>query len=88
MTKLKTELSRAEVTDMLRLYNCLNDTLTEAGEGFDVTLSQLRHLQHMSWNLAQMFDFRPQMDDNGHPVQWKDRVLPDDDRAWYMEGID
>ena len=84
-TKLYTELTKEEAETILSLYNCLDDALTDAGEGFDISLSQLRMLQNYMWRLRDTFKFRPQSNEEGNPAHWKPYVLPDDERAWYYD---
>ena len=86
-TELYEELTRDEVLTILSLYNCLDDALGDAGESFDISISQLRMLQNFMWRLRDTFKFRPQADDEGNrPAHWKPYVLKDDPRAWYYKG--
>ena len=32
-----------------------------------------------------MFDFRPQLGEDGNPKHWLPKVMPDADNAWYYE---
>ena len=87
--KLKTKLTREEVTELLKLYNVLDHLTTEAGEVFDVDLSTLRDVQHWNYRMKEIFKFAPQADEEGdRPVQWKQYVLPYDDRAWFYTPKD
>ena len=82
--KLKTKLTREEVTELLKLYNVLDHLTDQAGELFDVDLSTLRDVQHLNYRMKKIFNFAPQADEEGdRPVHWKQYVLPDDDRAWF-----
>ena len=93
MTKAKAKnkienvmISRSDLEDLLALYNCLDDTLGDAGEGFDLCMSQLRDLQAHMWKLKGRYNFRPQSNEEDNPSHWKQYVLPDDDRAWFYKG--
>jgi hypothetical protein len=87
MTKLKTKLTRAEVQKLCDLYNAMDTILDNAGESFDVSLSELHSLRDEAWKLRGMFEFRPQRDENpDRPAHWLPQVLPDDDRAWYYNA--
>lgn len=87
--KLKTKLTREEVTELLKLYNVLDQLTTEAGEVFDVNLSILRDVQHWNYRMKEIFNFAPQADEESdRPVHWKQYVLPDDDRAWFYTPKD
>ena len=80
-------VSRSDLEDLLALYNCLDDALGDAGEGFDLCLSQLRDLQGHMWKLKGRYNFRPQSNEEGNnPAHWKPCVLPDDERAWFYKG--
>lgn len=81
-------ISRSDLEDLLALFNCLDDALGDAGEGFDLSLSQLRDLQAQMWKLKGRYRFTPQSNDEGNPCYWKPYVLPDDDRAWHYERPD
>ena len=85
MTKLKTKLTRDEVQKLCDLYNAMDSILDDAGETFDVSLSDLHSLRDEAWKLRGMFEFKPQRDEDrpDMPMHWKPSVLPDDDRAWY-----
>ena len=81
--KVKTELSREEVVELLGLYHVIDEICTDFGEMFDTDLGKVRRLQDMSYTLKNLFDFRPRTDDEGKPNHWRPYVMPDDDRAWY-----
>ena len=78
-------LTREEVQQLCDLYNHIDNMLDDAGETLDIQLSELRQLREKSWELRQLFEFKPQRDvDNpDRPMPWKPSVLPDDKRAWY-----
>lgn len=84
-TKLYEELTREDVQQLCDLYNHIDNMLDDAGETLDIKLSDLLQLREKSWELRQMFDFKPQRDkdnpDRSSP--WEPCVLKDDDRAWY-----
>ena len=88
MTKLKTKLTRNEVQKLCDLYNAMDSILDNAGETFDVSLSDLHSLRDEAWKLRDMFDFRSQKhdEDPNRPAHWMPQVLPDDDRAWYYNA--
>jgi len=88
MTKLKTKLTRNEVQKLCDLYNAMDSILDDAGETFDVSLSDLHSLRDEAWKLRGMFDFRSQKhdEDPDRPAHWMPQVLPDDDRAWYYNA--
>ena len=87
--ELKTELTREEVTKLLKLYNVLEHLTDQAGEVFDVDLSTLRDVQHWNYRMKEIFNFAPQADEQGdRPVHWKPYVLADDDRAWFYTPKD
>jgi len=89
MTKLKTKLTRAEVQKLCDLYNAMDSILNDAGETFDMSLSDLHCMRDKAWELRGMFDFRSQKDENpDRPAHWLPQVLPDDDRAWYYNADD
>jgi len=81
--KLKTELTREEVTELLNAYNSMDAICTDFREMFDTDLGKVRKLEDMSTKLKDMFDFRPVTDSEGHPNHWRPYVMPDDERAWY-----
>lgn len=81
--KVKTELTRDEIVELLNLYQVMDDILQDASEIFDIDLSKLRRLRDSHHTLKQMFDFRPRTDNEGSPNHWRPYVMPDDDRAWY-----
>lgn len=81
--KVKTELTREEVVELLGLYHVIDEIVHDFGEMFDTDLGKVRRLQDMSYTLKNMFDFRPITDSEGSPNHWRPYVMPDDDRAWY-----
>jgi len=81
--KLKTELSRDEIVELLNLYQVMEDILEDASEIFDIDLSKLRKLRDSSHVLKDMFDFRPRTGEDGNPNHWQNYVMPDDNRAWH-----
>ena len=81
--KVKTELTREEVVELLGLYHVIDEICTDFGEMFDTDLGKVRRLQDMSYTLKNMFDFRPITDSEGSPNHWRPYVMPDDDRAWF-----
>lgn len=83
--KLKTELTRDEVQEILEVYRSIDAICTDFREMFDTDISKLRKLEDMSITLKNMFDFRPPKDSEGDPNHWRPYVLPDDDRAWYSK---
>tara|TARA_R110000823_G_scaffold264491_2_gene384635 strand:- start:713 stop:979 length:267 start_codon:yes stop_codon:yes gene_type:complete len=83
--EIKTELTRVEVEKLLEIFNSINSMVDDTVEMMDVRLSQLSDLQDKAYTLAHMFNFRPPMDEDGNPVSYKPKVLPDDDNAWFYE---
>ena len=83
--KLKTELTRDEVQEILEAYRVMDAICTDFREMFDTDLSKVRRLEDVSTKLKDMFDFRPPTDSEGDPNHWRPYVLPDDDRAWYSK---
>lgn len=81
--KLKTELTREEVQELLEVYRSMDAICTDFREMFDTDLGKVRKLEDVSTKLKDMFDFRPPTDSEGDPNHWRPYVLPDDDRAWY-----
>lgn len=81
--KVKTELTREEVVELLGLYHVIDEICTDFAEMFDTDLGKVRRLQDMSYTLKNMFDFRPITDSEGSPNHWRPYVMPDDDRAWF-----
>ena len=81
--KVKTELTREEVIELLGLYHIIDEIVHDFGEMFDTDLGKVRRLQDMSYTLKNMFDFRPITDSEGSPNHWRPYVMPDDDRAWF-----
>ena len=81
--KVKTELTREEVVELLGLYHVIDEIVHDFGEMFDTDLGKVRRLQDMSYTLKNMFDFRPITDSEGSPNHWRPYVMPDDDRAWF-----
>lgn len=86
--KLKTELTRDEVQEILEVYRSIDAICTDFREMFDTDISKIRKLEEMSYTLKNMFDFRPPTDSEGDPILWRPYVLPDDDRAWYSKKED
>jgi len=78
-------LTREEVQQLCDLYNHIDTMLDNAGEIFDLQLSDLLQLREKNWELCNMFEFKAQRDTEkpNSPSHWKPSVLPDDDRAWY-----
>ena len=83
--KLKTELTRDEVQELLEVYRSIDAICTDFREMFDTDISKVRKLEEMSYTLKNMFDFRPITDSEGDPNHWRPYVMPDDDRAWYSK---
>ena len=83
--KLKTKLTRDEVTQLLNLYNKLDSSLDNIVECLDVDLSTLRDLRKLAYDLRELFNFRSSINEEGHPSHWLPSVLPDADNAWYYE---
>ena len=81
--KLKTEVTRDEILKLLELYNSADTMIDDTMEMMDVRLSQLSDLRDKLSSLAQMFDFRPAVGDDGDPRHWLPKVMPDDTKAWY-----
>ena len=81
--KVKTELTREEVVELLGLYHVIDEIVSDFGEMFDTDLGKVRRLQDMSYTLKNLFDFRPRIGDDGNPNHWRPYVMPDDDRAWF-----
>ena len=81
--KVKTELTREEVVELLGLYHVIDEIVSDFGEMFDTDLGKVRRLQDMSYKLKNLFDFRPREDEDGSPNHWRPYVMPDDQRAWY-----
>ena len=81
--KVKTELTREEVVELLGLYHVIDEMCTDFGEMFDTDLGKVRRLQDMSYKLKNLFDFRPREDEDASPNHWRPYVMPDDDRAWF-----
>jgi len=83
--KLKTELSREEVEKLLEVFNTIDSMVDDTMEMMDVRLSQLSDVRDKVYSLQHMFDFRPQIGEDGNPKHWLPKVMPDDDKAWYYE---
>ena len=83
--KLKTELTRNEVEELLEVYRSMDAIVTDFREIFDTSINKLSKLEDMSITLKNMFDSRPPTDSEGSPNHWRPYVLPDDDRAWYSK---
>tara|TARA_R100001463_G_scaffold40920_1_gene86544 strand:+ start:276 stop:557 length:282 start_codon:yes stop_codon:yes gene_type:complete len=80
---LKTGLTREEIQKMCDLYNTIDGICDDVAEMLDIDLSKLRKLRESSWELRNMFSFKPQVGDDGNPNHWQPYVMPDDDKAWY-----
>ena len=86
MTKqLKTELTRDDLNNLLDIFNTLNSITDHVHECLDMNLSQIRALQNKAGELSSMFNFRPYMNEDGEPVNYEPKVLPDDANAWYWK---
>jgi len=83
--KLKTELTRDEVQEILEAYRIMDAICTDFREMFDTDLSKVRRLEDVSTNLYFLLVCRPPTDSEGDPNHWRPYVLPDDDRAWYSK---
>jgi hypothetical protein len=83
--KLKTELTRNEVEELLEVYRSMDAIVTDFREIFDTSINKISKLEDMSITLKNMFDFRPPTDSEGDPNHWRPYVMPDDDRAWYSK---
>ena len=81
--KLKTELTRDEVQELLEVYRSIDAICTDFREMFDTDISKIRKLEEVSYSLKNMFDFRPITGEDGSPNHWRPYVMPDDDRAWF-----
>ena len=81
--KLKTELTRSEVEELLEVYQIMDAICDDFKEMFDTDLSKVRKLEEMSYTLKNMFDFRPRIGEDGSPNHWRPYVLPDDEEAWF-----
>ena len=81
--KVKTELTREEVVELLGLYHVIDEIVSDFREMFDTDLGKVRRLQDVSYTLKNLFDFRPRTNQMGSPNHWRPYVMPDDDRAWY-----
>jgi len=86
--KLKTELTREEVQELLEVYRSMDAICTDFREMFDTSIAKVSKLEDMSITLKNMFDFRPPTDSEGDPNHWRPYVLPDDDRAWFHKKED
>jgi len=87
---IRASLTREEVQQLCDLYNHIDTMLDNAGEIFDLQLSDLLQLREKNWELCNMFEFKAQRDTEkpNSPSHWKPSVLPDDDRAWYYNSDD
>jgi hypothetical protein len=83
--KLKTKLTRKEVEKLLEVFNTVDAMVDDTMEMMDVRLSQLSDVRDKVYSLQHMFDFRPQVGEDGDPKHWLPKVMPDDDNAWYYE---
>ena len=86
--KLKTDLTREEVKELLEVYRIMDSICTDFREMFDTNLTKVSKLEDMSITLKDMFNFRPPTDSEGDPNHWRPYVLPDDDRAWFHKNED
>ena len=86
--KLKTELTREEVQELLEVYRSMDAICTDFREMFDTSITKVSKLEDMSITLKNMFDFRPPTDSEGDPNHWRPYVLPDDDKAWFHKKED
>ena len=55
--KLKTELTREEVQELLEVYRIMDSICTDFREMFDTSLNKVSKLEDMSITLKNMFDF-------------------------------
>jgi hypothetical protein len=83
--KLKTKLTRTEVEKLLEVFNTIDSMVDDTMEMMDVRLSQLSDVRDKAYSLQHMFDFRPQVGEDGDPKHWLPKVMPDADNAWYYE---
>ena len=83
--EIKTELTRTEVEKLLEIFNTVDSMVDDTMEMMDVRLSQLSDVRDKVYSLQHMFDFRPQLGENGDPKHWLPKVMPDADNAWYYE---
>ena len=83
--KLKTKLTRTEVEKLLEVFNTIDSMVDDTMEMMDVRLSQLSDVRDKVYSLQHMFDFRPQVGEDGDPKHWLPKVMPDADNAWYYE---
>tara|TARA_B110000483_G_C18183138_1_gene537832 strand:+ start:1423 stop:1692 length:270 start_codon:yes stop_codon:yes gene_type:complete len=84
--KLKTKLTRTEVEKLLEVFNTIDSMVDDTMEMMDVRLSQLSDVRDKAHSLQQMFNFRPQLGEDGNPKHWLPKVMPDNENAWYYEG--
>tara|TARA_R110000823_G_scaffold162034_3_gene293830 strand:- start:1342 stop:1611 length:270 start_codon:yes stop_codon:yes gene_type:complete len=83
--EIKTELTRTEVEKLLEIFNTVDSMVDDTIEMMDVRLSQLSDVRDKVYSLQHMFDFRPQVGEDGDPKHWLPKVMPDADNAWYYE---
>ncbi len=83
--KLKTELTRDEIKQLLELYNKLDSSVDNIIECLDVDISTLRDLRQAAYDLCELFNFRAKVNDEGNPSNWLPKVLPDEPNAWFYE---
>ena len=83
--EIKTELTRSEVEKLLEIFNTVDSMVDDTMEMMDVRLSQLSDVRDKVYSLQHMFDFRPQVGEDGDPKHWLPKVMPDADNAWYYE---
>lgn len=83
--ELKTELTRDEVAILLEVYNTIDAMVGDTMEMMDVRLSRLSDVRDKSYDLRNMFNFRPTVGEDGKPCPWEPKVMPDADNAWYYD---
>jgi hypothetical protein len=86
--KLKTELTRSEVEELLEVYQIMDAICDDFKEMFDTSLEKVRRLEDMSYKLKNIFDFRPRIGEDGSPNHWRPYVMPDDEEAWFHKPED
>ena len=87
--KLKTEMSREEMTKLLDIFNSFDSAVDSILECLDVDLSTLRDLRSKAHDMQHLLNFRSPVDeDSGHPNHWRPKVLNDAPNAWFYEPRD
>ena len=81
--KNKTRLNETELQMVLDLHNASNDLLSSMSDGFTCTLEELSKLQTLTYRVRNLFNFKPQACEHGHPNHWGDYVLPNASNAWF-----